>query len=147
MKLGQGNVSSYPHYFLLSLFFKGRINITNAQSQYAPVTQCFYYFSHLSRKIFCEAYRRKMDGKKFQWLIVGMYEEKWWEKGSEETECTAAEIQHALVGTMVLDILPLASNEDITISRRVRLNRNSIRIFIVAKGLLLINHIHHTKIH
>ena len=78
-----------------------------------------------------------------------MYEEKWWEKGSEETECTAAEIQHALVGTMVLDILPLASNEDITISRRVRLNRNSIRIFIVAKnqGLLLINHIHHTKIH
>ena len=89
----------------------------------------FYHFSHLSRKIFCEAYQRKMDGKKFQWLIVGMYEEKWWEKGSEETECTAAEIQHALVGTMVLDILPLASNEDITISRRVRLNRNSIRIF------------------
>ena len=79
-----------------------------------------------------------MDGKKFQWLIVGMYEEKWWEKGSEETECTAAEIQHALVGTMVLDILPLASNEDITISRRVRLNRNSIRIFIVAKGFYLL---------
>ena len=79
-----------------------------------------------------------MDGKKFQWLIVGMYEEKWWEKGSEETECTAAEIQHALVGTMVLDILPLASNEDITISRRVRLNRNSIRILIVAKGFYLL---------
>ena len=147
MKLGQGNVFIVSLLFLIIVIFKARINITNAQSQYSPVTQCFYYFSHLSRKIFCEAYRRKMDGKKFQWLIVGMYEEKWWEKGSEETECTAAEIQHALVGTMVLDILPLASNEDITISRRVRLNRNSIRIFIVAKGLLLINHIHHTKIH
>ena len=77
-----------------------------------------------------------MDGKKFQWLIVGMYEEKWWEKGSEETECTAAEIQHALVGTMVLDILPLASNEDITISRRVRLNRNGIRYFLIVANYL-----------
>ena len=60
-----------------------------------------------------------MDGKKFQWLIVGMYQEKWWEKNLDDTTCTAAEIQKALIGTMVLDILPLASNEDITISRRV----------------------------
>ena len=60
-----------------------------------------------------------MDGKKFQWLIVGMYQDKWWEKNLEDTTCTAAEIQKALIGTMVLDILPLASNEDITISRRV----------------------------
>ena len=62
-----------------------------------------------------------MDGKKFQWLIVGMYQDKWWEKNLEDTTCTAAEIQKALIGTMVLDILPLASNEDITISRRVSL--------------------------
>ena len=61
-----------------------------------------------------------MDGKKFQWLIVGMYQDRWWEKNVEDTTCTAAEIQKALIGTMVLDILPLASNEDITISRRVR---------------------------
>ena len=60
-----------------------------------------------------------MDGKKFQWLIVGMYQKNWWEKGANETSCTAAEIQSALLGTMVMDILPLASNEDITISRRV----------------------------
>ena len=60
-----------------------------------------------------------MDGKKFQWLIVGMYQDKWWEKNLEDTTCTAAEIQKALIGTMVLDILPLASNEDITISTRV----------------------------
>ena len=125
IKLSISIVSISSLFLIIAIFLR----------QYYPITQIVYTFSHLIRKIFCEAYRRKMDGKKFQWLIVGMYEEKWWEKGSEETECTAAEIQHALVGTMVLDILPLASNEDITISRRVRLNRNSIRIFfIVAKG-------------
>ena len=69
-----------------------------------------------------------MDGKKFQWLIVGMYQEKWWEKGIEDTTCTAAEIQQGLIGTMVLDILPLASNEDITISRRVSLSNIKIMV-------------------
>ena len=66
-----------------------------------------------------------MDGKKFQWLIVGMYQDRWWEKNVEDTTCTAAEIQKALIGTMVLDILPLASNEDITISRRVSYYSNN----------------------
>ena len=75
-----------------------------------------------------------MDGKKFQWLIVGMYQEKWWEKNLDDTTCTAAEIQKALIGTMVLDILPLASNEDITISRRVN-SFLSFLCFILFKTL------------
>ena len=60
-----------------------------------------------------------MDGKKFQWLIVGMYQENWWLKGTEDTTCSTSEIQSALLGAMVMDVLPLASNEDITISKRV----------------------------
>ena len=81
-----------------------------------------------------------MDGKKFQWLIVGMYQDKWWEKNLEDTTCTAAEIQKALIGTMVLDILPLASNEDITISRRVSL----LTLFLM-KSSRIFNFITHTN--
>ena len=72
-----------------------------------------------------------MDGKKFQWLIVGMYQDRWWEKNVDDTTCTAAEIQKALIGTMVLDILPLASNEDITISRRVSSYSDNFLLFSV----------------
>lgn len=72
-----------------------------------------------ARKIFCDAYKKGVHGPKFQWIIVGMYEDEWWLKGLDDTECTAAEMAHALVGVMVMDIQALASREEITVSGRV----------------------------
>jgi hypothetical protein len=69
------------------------------------------------RHIFCDAYRKGVYGNKFQWLIVGMYEENWWLR---DAPCQPEEIKKALVGAMIMDILPLASSEDITVSKRVR---------------------------
>ena len=31
-----------------------------------------------ARYVFCHAFKKDMYGPKFQWLIVGMYEEEWW---------------------------------------------------------------------
>ena len=70
-----------------------------------------------SRVLFCDAYHKGVYGNKYQWLIVGMYQKDWWKKGTHN--CTAEQIQTALIGSMVMDILPLASNEEITISKRV----------------------------
>ena len=57
-----------------------------------------------ARAIFCDAYHKGVYGSKFQWLIVGMYDDDWWRNGSNATGCTAAEIETALVGVMVMDI-------------------------------------------
>ena len=73
-----------------------------------------------ARVIFCDAYKKRMFGSKFQWLIVGMYDEDWWEKDDNSTECNPSEIKSALVGVMVMDIQALASRDEITVSGRVR---------------------------
>ena len=73
-------------------------------------------FNYSSRHIFCDAYRKGVYGNKYQWLIVGMYEENWWLR---DAPCKPEEIKKALVGAMIMDILPLASSEDITVSKRV----------------------------
>ena len=72
-----------------------------------------------ARAIFCDAYKKGVYGRKFQWIIVGMYEEEWWQKDLSDTGCTAAEMATALVGVMVMDIQALASREEITVSGRV----------------------------
>lgn len=73
-----------------------------------------------ARVVFCEAYKKGMYGSKFQWLIVGMYEDEWWLKSDWlQFDCTPSQIQTALIGVMVMDIQALASREEITVSGRV----------------------------
>jgi len=71
---------------------------------------------HSLRHIFCDAFAKGVYSPKFQWLIVGMYDENWWLK---EAPCQPEDIKRALLGTMILDILPLASSEEITVSAMV----------------------------
>ena len=74
-----------------------------------------------ARAVFCEAFKKGVHAPKFQWVIVGMYNEDWWLKDDNATWCSPKEIQRALLGVMVLDIQSLASREEITVSGRVRL--------------------------
>ncbi|XP_054708523.1 gamma-aminobutyric acid type B receptor subunit 2-like [Uloborus diversus] len=69
-----------------------------------------------ARKIFCEAYHLKMYGRKYQWIIVGMFRERWWEIRSGNTSCTPWELTQAMEGYIATDILPLSSSENITVS-------------------------------
>ena len=61
-----------------------------------------------------------MFGRKFQWLIVGMYDEDWWsvDRGSP-VNCTQTEMASAVKGVILMEMLPLSSDEDITISKLV----------------------------
>ncbi len=45
-----------------------------------------------------------------------MYDEHWWLK---DAPCRPEMIKRALLGAMVMDILPLASSEEITVSAMV----------------------------
>lgn len=52
-----------------------------------------------------------------------MYDENWWLK---EAPCQPEDIKRALLGAMILDILPLASSEEITVSAMVNKINNSV---------------------
>ncbi|CAG7785369.1 unnamed protein product [Allacma fusca] len=69
-----------------------------------------------ARRIFCEAYREKLFGKKYQWLIVGTYSRQWWRK--EDVNCSLREIEAALKGAILMDLLPLSTSQEITVSGR-----------------------------
>ncbi|ODM95362.1 Gamma-aminobutyric acid type B receptor subunit 1 [Orchesella cincta] len=68
-----------------------------------------------ARRIFCEAYRENLYGKKYQWLIVAAYTPTWWRK-QDDVNCTVEEVETALKGALLMDLLPLSSSSDITIS-------------------------------
>ncbi|CAF3143315.1 unnamed protein product [Rotaria socialis] len=54
--------------------------------------------STMATRIFCEAFRYNLYGSRFQWIIVGYYEEEWWLKN--QGSCNTSEILQALNGTL-----------------------------------------------
>jgi hypothetical protein len=61
-----------------------------------------------------------MYGKRYQWLIVAAYDPTWWRV--PDTNCSLEDIETALQGALLMDVLPLSTGDEVTISGRVRLN-------------------------
>lgn len=61
-----------------------------------------------------------MYGRKYQWVIMGMYTEEWWLRS--DTKCAPLELQEALHGTILTDLLPLSTEQQITVSGIVSTN-------------------------
>lgn len=59
-------------------------------------------------------YRVGMVGRKYQWLIMGTYSEKWWL--DESAPCSPEQLLAALEGCILTDLLPLATSGEITVS-------------------------------
>lgn len=57
-----------------------------------------------------------MYGRKYQWIIVGMYRERWWEDREANSSCSYHELTEAMEGHIATDVLPLSSSENITVS-------------------------------
>ncbi|XP_013776602.1 gamma-aminobutyric acid type B receptor subunit 2-like isoform X2 [Limulus polyphemus] len=71
---------------------------------------------HWARNVFCEAYKLGMYGRKYQWIIVGMYDYDWWMKHLDNLTCNQSQLREAMEGYLAVDILSLSSTEDITVS-------------------------------
>ncbi|XP_018573120.1 gamma-aminobutyric acid type B receptor subunit 2 [Anoplophora glabripennis] len=69
-----------------------------------------------AREIFCEAYKLKMYGRKYQWIVMGTYSFEWWKKLEFEFNCTLEELEESLEQTILTDLLPLSTSGEITIS-------------------------------
>ncbi|XP_072171332.1 gamma-aminobutyric acid type B receptor subunit 2-like [Diadema setosum] len=66
--------------------------------------------------VFCEAYKAKLYGPNYVWLIWGHYEKEWWKMGSELTGCTTDEISEAVDGYIAVTFDVLGSSDNETIS-------------------------------
>ncbi|XP_029170318.1 gamma-aminobutyric acid type B receptor subunit 2, partial [Nylanderia fulva] len=67
-----------------------------------------------ARRIFCEAYRFGMYGRKYQWVIIGTYTREWWLR--PDGGCDPAELSEALHGVILADLLPLTTEGQHTTS-------------------------------
>ncbi|XP_069694331.1 gamma-aminobutyric acid type B receptor subunit 2 isoform X2 [Periplaneta americana] len=69
-----------------------------------------------ARRVFCEAHRAGMFGRKYQWIIMGTYTEEWWMNEEGIVPCSLTELASALEGCILTDLLPLSTNGEITVS-------------------------------
>lgn len=60
-----------------------------------------------------------MYGKKYVWIIIGWYEDKWWERSLDEDNinCSADEMRKAVEGYLATDHLNL-NEDDVTSKER-----------------------------
>ena len=64
-----------------------------------------------------QAYREKLYGKNYAWVLLGRYQPKWWEAEDNTTDCTPEEIYTALEGYLSTENIPLSIYPDeITVS-------------------------------
>lgn len=67
-----------------------------------------------ARRIFCEAYKFGLYGRKYQWVIIGTYTREWWLRPGGG--CAPSELSEALHGVILTDLLPLTTEEQHTTS-------------------------------
>ncbi|XP_053674223.1 gamma-aminobutyric acid type B receptor subunit 2 [Anopheles nili] len=67
-----------------------------------------------ARRVFCEAFKLDMFGRSYQWLVMGTYGNEWW--AENDTDCAVEHVTTALESTILVDLLPLSTSGDITIS-------------------------------
>lgn len=69
-----------------------------------------------ARRVFCAVSRINLYGGRYQWILAGPRQERWWREEDPTVNCTSYEILAALEGAFVVDVLPLASSKEVTIS-------------------------------
>ena len=75
--------------------------------------------SLVHRHVFCKAYEEKMYGRKYQWLIAGVYPKNWW-LDPEDAPCPVENLVAALKGTIVMETTSLATSNQPTALNIVR---------------------------
>lgn len=70
-------------------------------------------------RIFCQAYKLGIFGRKYQW-ILGSFDDQWWERetfsSDSRANCSKAQILEVIDGLISIDVLPLSSSREITVS-------------------------------
>ncbi|XP_054162297.1 gamma-aminobutyric acid type B receptor subunit 2-like [Oppia nitens] len=116
---------SLPHSKLLADLDRANIDIVSSQSIADELKPDNYlqkfkindvriilgnFGEEWGQKIFCQAYRDGLYGRRYQWIVSGLYEDKWWQN-VHHLDCSEKELMTALDGYISTDVLPLTSSQ------------------------------------
>lgn len=74
----------------------------------------------MARKVFCSATEQHMVGSKYVWVVLGDYSPGWWrQREPGEAGCSPQQLQTALHGYITTEILPVASQDRLTVANLV----------------------------
>ncbi|GAU88441.1 hypothetical protein RvY_01140-2 [Ramazzottius varieornatus] len=74
------------------------------------------FYETPARKVFCEAYKNNLYGKRVVWLIIGWYADNWFQVDDKSINCTAEHLQTALEGHLTAESLIKNLNNVTTLS-------------------------------
>ena len=74
----------------------------------------------MARRVFCSATEQHLIGSKYVWIILGDYTQNWWDVKDDTLLCTPQQLKLALRGYITTEILPVATQEQLTIANLVR---------------------------
>lgn len=66
-----------------------------------------------------QAYKEKLYGKKYVWIIIGWYPDNWYKKRDPKVNCTADQIKEALEGHITTEAVVLHQENTVTQSGMV----------------------------
>ena len=66
-----------------------------------------------------QAYQQGITGEGYLWMLIGWYNDKWWEKDDPEVKCTSTELREAIRGYISLESLTLGDPSVVTVANIV----------------------------
>ncbi|KAK2172393.1 hypothetical protein NP493_966g00017 [Ridgeia piscesae] len=66
------------------------------------------FYENKARVIFCEAYKKKMYGPKYAWIITGFFSRLWWKNVDPDNphDCSIEQLEEAIQGYFTADANP-----------------------------------------
>ncbi|KAL8623375.1 hypothetical protein ACOMHN_065909 [Nucella lapillus] len=74
------------------------------------------FYEDNARKVFCEAYKLGLYGRRVVWLLNGWYEHEWWRQPDNAITCTPEEMDRAVEGYLDVSIVYLNPKSEPTVS-------------------------------
>ncbi|KAK3579689.1 hypothetical protein CHS0354_025674, partial [Potamilus streckersoni] len=74
------------------------------------------FYEDMARRVFCQAYKEKLYGKKYVWFIIGWYPDNWYKVADSTINCTADQLREALEGHFTTEAVLLHQGSTPTIS-------------------------------
>ncbi|KAH9514527.1 Gamma-aminobutyric acid type B receptor subunit 1 [Bulinus truncatus] len=56
------------------------------------------FYEDMARRVFCQAYKERLYGKKHVWFIIGWYPDNWYKVKDDRHNCTIEQLEEALEG-------------------------------------------------
>ncbi|XP_060587127.1 gamma-aminobutyric acid type B receptor subunit 1-like [Ruditapes philippinarum] len=65
------------------------------------------FYEDMARRVFCQAYKEKLYGKKYVWFIIGWYPNNWYKVDDPSINCTSEQLKEALEGHITTEAVIL----------------------------------------